>query len=173
MMKKQLLLLGIIVLLPFKLAAFTEYQLKAAFMYNVAKFVKWETPKPPAGNSDINLCILGEDPFEESIEVIKSKTIKQRHLSINNISQKSYLGNCHILFISKSEKNNLDAILKRAAGKSILTISDIDGFSDKGGMIGLAMEANKIKLEINLDNLKKEEIKVSAKLLEIAKTTKK
>lgn len=149
-----------------------EYKVKAAYLYNFAKFVTWpeDTFKDPS--LPLGICIFGDDPFGDAIDVIKDKNVKGKKLEIKQSSGKSELMGCHILFISPSENKNLSGILKNIKNKHMLTVSDMNKFAHRGGMINLKQVKDKIRLEINHEAAKQSGLKVSSKLLKIAKVIK-
>ncbi len=151
---------------------FQEYTVKAVFVYNFAKFVEWppeafETPETP-----LYLCVLGDDPFGDALESIKGKVVQERNLLIRHLSKIEDLEECHILFISVSKKKQLPSILRKIKDLHILSVADMEGFARRGGIIGLLKEKNRIRLEINTDAADRSIIKISSKLLSLAKIIK-
>lgn len=146
-----------------------EYLLKAAFLYNFAKFVEWPADSFKNESAPIHLVILGPDPFGSALETIREKSVKGRKLVIKRISRIENLEDCHLLFISASEKSQIRAILNTLRGNSILTISDLEKFTHLGGIIGLITLDNKIRFEINLEVAQRNRLKISSELLELAK----
>ena len=109
-----------------------EYKVKAAYLYNFTKFIKWPTHAfSSETNSTLNICILGEDPFGSTINLLKNKTAKGHEVSVVYLEELTADSNCHVLFVSRSLKNNVKEILEKVASKNILTVSDIDGFAMK------------------------------------------
>ena len=148
----------------------TEYQIKAAYIYNFAKFVDWPSKAFPNANSPIIIGVLGEDPFGDALEqAVKDKTVNGRKLQVKRFDNVRNVEHCHILFISASEKMRLSKALERAKGLNVLTVSDIGGFARRGGIIGFTTERNKVGFEINVDAAKKAELTVSSQLLKLAK----
>src|SRR3989338_270521 len=84
----------------------TEYEVKAAFIYNFAKFVEW----PADADTTMDLCVLGDDPFGSVIDVIKGKPAREKNIVIKRIKSLQQLKICQILFISNSEKEHLQQI---------------------------------------------------------------
>jgi hypothetical protein len=147
----------------------TEYQLKAAFLLNFAKFVEW----PPAAfaetRSPILLGILGENPFGDAVEqTIRGKTINNRPLMVKQFRLAAEATNCHILFIGASEKARLPEILAAFRGTSVLTVGEMDRFTETGGMINFVRQGNKIRFQINEVAAKSVGLKISSKLLSLA-----
>ena len=180
-MSKFVVWLNIIITLFFvvdnKLKAQTvslsEYQVKAAFLYNFAKFVEWPCKVFSDSSAPIIIGILGEDPFGNDLEqTIKGKTVKGREITIKRSKQIGKLGSCHILFISMSEKGNLKRVLNNFKKSSILTVSEIENFTQYGGIIGFVMKQHNIRFEINMDAAERSGLQISSKLLKVAKVVK-
>ena len=147
----------------------TEYQIKAAFLFNFAKFVRW----PPAAfagvTSPIVVGVLGENPFHDDLaRTIRNKTIDEHPLVIKEFRSPTEATNCHILFISTSEKNRLPEILKGLKGTSVLTVGEMDHFTESGGMINFVLRGKKIRFQINNDEATKAGLKISSKLMSLA-----
>jgi hypothetical protein len=153
-------------------AAPSEYQVKAAFLYNFAKFVEWPPPAFVAADSPITIGILGNNPFGEVLEAtIRNKTINGRQLRVKEITslKDPALKNCHILFISQSERKHLEETLEALKGTSILTVSEIEQFTRAGGMVNFVMEGNKVRFDINDGAAARNGLKISSKLLSLTK----
>jgi len=145
-----------------------EYKIKSAFIYNFAKFIEWPAESFTKDQNTLDLCIIGKDPFGDALDTIRDKIVKGRKLVIRQYSGIEDLKECHIIFISPSEKKNLAGILEKIKDMHMLTVSDMEGFADRGGMITLNKAENKIRLEINLDAAQQSGLKVSSKLLKLA-----
>ncbi|MBI3667943.1 MAG: YfiR family protein [Acidobacteria bacterium] len=146
-----------------------EYQVKAAFLFNFAKFVEWPAEKLGDGSNPIIVGILGKDPFGSSIdETFRGKTVNGRDVIVRRISQASDAGRCHILFVASSEKGRLEEILLSVASSSVLTVSEIKQFVERGGMISFTTDENKVRLEINVGAAERAGVKISSKLLKLA-----
>ncbi len=173
------MLLGLMLILPRALYAdksvsdieASEYQVKAAYLYNFMKFVEWPDHIFSDEYSPIVLGILGDDPFGTDIDAMfAGKSVKNRPVLIKRLGIEDSLKACHVLFISDSEKDNLEDIfhskLKQAP---VLSVSDISGFSQAGGIINLIYEDNHIVFTINIKALKSASISMSSRLLKLAK----
>jgi YfiR/HmsC-like len=146
-----------------------EYQIKAAIIFNFAKFVEWPTAALPEANSPIIIGILGTNPFGDNLEkTMRNKTVEDHPLVIKQFHSAAEAVKSHVLFISNSEKDKLPDVLKALAGSSVLTVSEMDGFNEKGGMISFLMEGTKIRFKINNDTATKSGLKISSKLLSLA-----
>lgn len=143
-----------------------EYQVKAAMLYNVAKFVEWQ-----GGNTGtpMQVCVFGKNPFGAAFDSLRGKTVHGRPLNIRQVSRAEEIGSCQILFISSSERRNLPAILGSGALPGVLTISDMDRFAAAGGMVGFVEVDGKIRLEVNLEAAQQAQLKIGAQMLKLAR----
>jgi hypothetical protein len=147
----------------------TEYQIKAAFIFNFAKFVEWPATALPKPTSPIVIGILGENPFHDDLEkTIRNKTVEDHPLVIKEFHSTTEVTNCHILFISNSETARLPQILKGLEGASILTVGEMERFNESGGMINFVFEGTKIRFKINNEAATRTGLKISSKLLSYA-----
>lgn len=148
----------------------TEYQIKAAFLYNFAKFVEWPAEAFPDTRAAIHLCVVGEDPFGDVLEqTVSGKAIHGRPLAIKRLKSDQDLKVCQILFISSSEKWRLVPILGSLRGSSVLTVGETQRFAQLGGMINFILEESKVRFEINVEAAERVRLKMSAKLLSLAR----
>jgi hypothetical protein len=146
-----------------------EYLIKAAYLYNFTKFVEWPSEAFKDNLSPINLYILGTDPFGEALNSIRDKTVKGRRISIKHVNHIEEISECHILFISASEKENLRHILNTLKNSAILTVSEMEQFAQRGGIINFITVENRIHFEINPDASQHSGLKISSQLLKLAK----
>ena len=146
-----------------------EYAIKAAFLYNFAKFVEWPLQSFEDSTTPIILCILGKDPFGVFLKPIKDKTVKGKKIIIKYSPKIDDMEKCHVLFVGKSEDKQLVRILARIRDWNVLTVSDIGDFAQRGGIIGLTKEEDEIHFEINLEASKMADLKISSRLLKIAR----
>ena len=143
-----------------------EDEVKASFVYNFAKFVEWPTDKI---NGYINLCILGDSPLGFSaLKAIDGRSAQDKQLVTKLLAKSDELTGCHIAFIAVSEHNKLAQLLKAAHQQHVLTISDMEGFAEAGGAIGLMKTDNKIRFEINLLAAKDAGLVINSRLLNLA-----
>lgn len=143
----------------------TEYQVKAAYIYNFAKFVEW----PPGVSGDINVCVLGDDPFGDDLSIIEGKRVLSRKIAIREVASYRNSAGCDIIFISYSEEYHLTQLLKYLKRYPVLTIGDTEGFADKGVMINFYMENRTVRFEINPRAAGSAGLRISSSLLRIAK----
>jgi YfiR/HmsC-like len=152
----------------------TEYQLKAAFIYNFARFVEWPSLTGADASPPMVIGILGEDPFGRDIDdAIEGKAANGRRLVVKRFSSLKQFTPCSILFVSASQGNNLKQIFAAAAGAGALTVGETDGFAEAGGVIHYTMREGRIRLIINRAAAERAGLRISAKLLSLAKVIRK
>ena len=149
----------------------SEYEVKAAFLYHFAQFVEW----PPETFKDLGAplvyCTIGEDPFHGSLDAaLNGKTIGARSLRVRHLKQPSELQGCHVVFLGEKEKKLFPTVLELLKGSPVLIVGESGHFVQDGGTIGFFLEENKIRFEINLEAAEKAKLKISSRLLALAKT---
>lgn len=144
-----------------------EYQVKAAFIYNFINFVDW--PAESFGSSKLNICIAGEDPFGRAFDSIKNETIRGKKLAVRPFRFSEESRGCQIVFIAASERKHTGRILKSIGNANVLTVSDTAESVKQGVMIGFFIENDKVRFAINNTAAKRAGLKISAKLLKLAK----
>ena len=147
----------------------SEYELKAAFLYNFAKFVEWPAGTFPDETAPIVVGVVGDDPFNGSLDSVGGKSANGRQVAIRRLSASQDLRSCHMLFVSSSERKRLPQIVAIIDGASVLTVGEMEGFASNGGMIRLTMEDNRVRFEINAGTARRARLKISSKLLSLAK----
>jgi len=160
--------LALVAILPASRAAAgaaDEYSLKAAFLYQFTKYVSW----PSEADGPIAICVLGDDPFGPILdETLAEKTATGQSLVARRIGSIRESTACRIVFVSRSERANLDATLAALADRPILTVADMDGFPQRGGMINLTRDKERIRLEVNPGNAERAGLKIRSELLRLA-----
>lgn len=145
----------------------TESQVKAAYLFNFGKFVRW----PVLANSvnSLQICVLGKNSFGTVLDAtVKGEAISGKPVTTRNIPSMHEADGCHILFVSMSEETRLSAILASAKRLPVLTVSDIPRFAERGGMIGFVNQEDRIRFEVNIAPLEDSGINVSSELLKVA-----
>ena len=146
----------------------SEYQVKAAFIFNFPNFVDWPEGALPYTTTTLNIGILGKDPFGDAFAPFLSRAVKGRKLFIRRSTRLQELPFCHILFICESEKKYLPQILEHFRGRPVLTVGETEGFAQAGVMINLVLKGNNVGFEVNVDAVERARLKLSAKLLLLA-----
>jgi hypothetical protein len=159
--------------LPVTAAAPTEYQVKAVFLFNFSQFVDWPPAVFASPRSPITICVLGHDPFGAALDdIVQGEVVNGRPLEVQRYRRVEELGSCHILFIDRSEQSRLSEILAQLSGRSVLTVSDMEDFAQRGGMIRFLTVGKKIRLRVNLDSAQAASLTISSKLLRPAEIVK-
>jgi hypothetical protein len=162
----------------------TEYELKAAFIHKFMVFTDWPQDKLPDPNQPFVLTIIGDDPFGDAFQPLKDEMVKGRKVVINRLkgidsldesdaASRDKLSHAlmrsQVIFVCSSEQKHIKEILRMVTGRSILTVADMPGFVESGGMVGLGVEKAKIRFEVNSTAVSRAELKMSSQLLRLAK----
>ncbi len=153
---------------PLARAQPTEYQLKAVFLLNFARYVEWPAEALPQSGR-IEVCVLGRDPFGDALDVIDGKRAQERLVEVRLLALPEQATGCHLLFLSGSEERKMRAVLREVEGLPVLTVSDIEGFAEAGGGIGFATVDDRIRFDVNSRTLQRAQLKASAQLMKIAR----
>ena len=146
-----------------------EYQIKATFLYNFAKFVEWPDDKLSA-DSPILVGIYGKDPFGATLDhALRGKTVNGRVLEVRRLDGLEHVKQYHILFISSAEKKHLGRILSALGDASVMTVGESDNFAQQGGMVNFVRKESSVALEINVSAAGRARIQISSKLLKLAR----
>lgn len=149
--------------------AVSEYDVKAAFLLNFVRFVDWSEQTRSRTGNELILGIAGEDPFGNALNLIRGVKVKNRTLVVKSSVNSNSLADCDILFISASEKDRLPSLMATLKELPILTVSEIEGFAQRGGIINFIIVGNKVHFEVNPDAAKHVGIHISAQLLKLAR----
>lgn len=147
-----------------------EYQIKAVCVLNAARFISWPTGAFDSADSPLIVGILGDNPFGSILQdVVKGETVQQRRIVVRRVTL-SEAATVHVLFISHSERDHLEGILRALGDSNVLTISEIDRFTQSGGMLGLALARGKIRFEVNQDAAHRAQLKIDSQFLLLARS---
>ena len=148
----------------------SEYEVKGAFLFNFTKFVEWPDSSFSNAQAPIVIGIIGEDPFGDSLlRIIGGQKAQGRAILIIKYRRGDDVRRSHVLFISTSERQHSAEILAGLQDASVLTVSDIDGFAEAGGTMQFVMQENRVHFIVNLDAATQSKLRVSAKLLALAR----
>lgn len=151
-----------------------EYHVKAAFLFNFAKFVEWPTQTFKTAADPIVICVLGQNPFGNALEeTIRGKSVGGRTFSVREISDTQRPWGCQILFVNSSEGKQFRSVIGRIKGAGVLSVGEAEGFTADGGVINLRVERGNVRLEINVAAAEYTEIHISSKLLSLAQIVRK
>ena len=150
-------------------AAVPEYDVKAALIYRISKFIQWPESVFAGNGGTLRLCIIGHDDFGASIDSLAGRRVQGQTLSIERMAgAEQYAGNCQLAFISRSERGRLPYVLGVLGRNPVLTVSDIDNFAAQGGMIGFTTSDSKLAFQINPAASRNAGLQIGAQLLQLA-----
>jgi len=144
----------------------SEYEVKAAFLYNFTRFVSW--PRGEDASEALDVCIFGEDPFGDLLDPIRGRKSQGRELKLRYPDNIEGLAGCDVLYIGQSQARNLDELLDVARQNRALTVSDLPDFVRKGGIVGYVKQGNVIRFEISLEAANEAGLTINSRLLELA-----
>jgi YfiR/HmsC-like len=151
-------------------ASTVEYQVKAAFLYNFAKFIEWPTDSFASQKSPMNFCIFGHDPFGSALdEVLRGKSVNNREFLARRITEDAELKTCQLVFVSWQEDKRLPEVLSSVKGASVLVVGESTDFAGRGGTVQFFLDENKLRFAVNLEAAKRARLQISSKLLALAK----
>jgi len=148
---------------------FSEYEVKAAWLLNFARFVTWPTNAFNSSNAPIVVGIVGKDSFGRSLEkAFNGKAVKGRPIVIKRSVPDQEMHQCHILFVSASEYRRFKDISEKLRTNAVLTVGEADDFLDAGGMVNFVLKEKSIRFEINVQAAQTAGLKLEANLLKVA-----
>lgn len=146
-----------------------EYKVKAAFLFNFARFVTWPAYKFETPESPIDICVLGSDPFDGVLDdTVRDKSINGRPLRVRRALRPDELRRCHVVFSGETDPARLQALLGALAGHAVLTVHEADD-TQAGGVVRFLIEDDRVRFEINTAAAARENLQLSAKLLGVAR----
>lgn len=143
-----------------------EYEVKAGYLFNFAKFVRW----PGEAQLEVfRLCVMGHDPFGPVLEQVGGKTVRGRPVRIRRVDEPGEARTCHILFIGGREAARTQILLEKLGNRPVLTVGESEGFAERGGVVNLYREGRHIRFAINVDAAERAGLQVSSQLLGLAR----
>jgi hypothetical protein len=142
-----------------------EYQLKAAFLYNFAKYVEWPAHSFADAQSPIVIGVLGSNPFGgELTKAVSGRTINGRAIMVVYVHSPAAARRTQVLFVSAAEDSSLADLLAVLKGCAVLTVGESDAFAAQGGIIKFARMNDSLRFAINRDAARQAGLKISAQL---------
>jgi hypothetical protein len=148
-------------------AGLSELQVKSAYVFNFIKFVEWPAGAIKTGDK-LRLCVIGNDDLQASLSALNGHKAGVHELQIMQADNSAVWNTCHVLFIGEHEQRRLVPIIKSLGNAHVLTISDIQGFAERGGGIGLLTRNDKMLFEVNLASTRKAGLRLSSQMLNLA-----
>lgn len=147
-----------------------EYRVKAAFLFHFTQLVDWPPDALGDEKAPLTLCTVGEDPFKGDLDgMVEGKRIGVRTFRVQHFKETQDIRSCQVIFIGAGERSHVPALLAELQDARVLTVGETDGFVKQGGMIGFFLENNKVRFEINLEAAERAKLKISSRLLLLAK----
>ena len=145
-----------------------EYAIKAAYLYNFAKFVEWPPTAFATPDDSLLICVIGDNPFGDALTNLRGKLVGHHPVTVQELSSPADAPGCHIVFIARSQQLRLKSLLTTLGSRPILTVSDIENFTQVGGIIGLTEVEQRIQFVINTAAVRRAGLTVSSQLLKLA-----
>ena len=150
-----------------------EYRVKLAFLYNFTQFIEWPPEAFHDAEAPLLICVAGQDPFPTEVEQgLRGRVVGGHAIEIRRLRANDNPKACHMVFIPAGERKMAERIAAGTKGSSTLTVGETEGFAEQGGMINLTLDRNKLRFEINLAAALQARLKMSSKLLALAKIVK-
>lgn len=146
-----------------------EDRIKAAFVYNFIKFVEWPNSAFRNPSAYLHVCVWGPKPDTGALDTLRGKTAKKRPIHVVYTQDTDRLRHCHVLYLSKKSGLSFKAVIDSISGKSILSVSDISGFAENGGLIGLFRSDDRVRFAINLKAAQRSGLRMSSRLLKFGR----
>ena len=163
----------LLVLLVVRMAnaqAVSEYQVKAAYLYNFAKFVEWPAQKFTNSAAPFQLCVLDDASFiAELNRLVQGRSIAGRAVKVIAVQSADEAGNCHVLFVSSSRADQVRHSLEVLSHRSVLTVGETKNFCDQGGIINFVLQDDRVQFEVNHKAANAAGLQISSRLLSVAK----
>lgn len=169
---RRILLIILIVIFSLQVVALppSEYQIKSALIFNFLRFVELRGDR--VINNEIILCSFDKNPLNSEVRHLHNKSLGEKKILFSEIYSENEIDKCSVLIVDKKDKESLVRIIDKSYKLGILLISDNDGYGEMGVVINMYIEDEKVKFEINLEAANKSEIKISSRLLSIARIVK-
>lgn len=145
-------------------AVVDEYAVKAAIAYNIARYTEW----PKRNEREFTFCVIGDHNAYSGFSLLGKKQLYTLPINVKHIQKLSDVSTCSVLFVSKDSRNLLPRIHAATANQPILTIGEMPGFNESGGVVNLLTRDDKIIFFISRKSAKTANLKVSSKLLRLA-----
>jgi hypothetical protein len=147
--------------------AMPDYQIKAAFLYHFTQFIEWPTGE---ANEPLVICVAGDNALRRSVgELTRGKVVGSRAIEVREIKEPEETHTCHLMFLTSALNPKLPRYLAAVRALDVLTVGEPPGFLDRGGMIELFLEDNRIRFDINEQALRDAHLRASSRLLRLAR----
>lgn len=150
-----------------------EYKVKAAYLYNFVKFIDWPDSAFGDASAPVTICVLGEDRFEGILEkAVAGKEVRGHGVVVRSLGAGAPTpasAECQILFVSPSEQGRVAEILADVAEAPVVTVGEMAGFAESGGILNFTIDGGRVKVELNMEAANRAGLRVSGKLQQVTK----
>jgi hypothetical protein len=149
----------------------SDAAVKAGFVYNIAKFTEWPTEVFASGTAPLQLCAVGLPPLQGKLGLLIGRAVQGHAVNLRLNPRADELSTCQILYVDDTEARRAGALIGLVAASPVLTVSDIDGFAESGGIIGLYLDGDRVRFNVNLRAARQAGLKLSAQVLRLGRVT--
>ncbi len=147
---------------------YTEYEVKATYLYRLPSFFEWPASAWPAEGEALNTCILGRDPFGETLSFFEGRALRKRRFRVHRVADVTSSAKCHIVFVSKRDERRTRDVIAQLSGRAVLTVGEGREFALWGGNVAFVIDQERVRLAVNESSSRRAGLTVSSKLLEFA-----
>lgn len=144
-------------------------ELMAAYLYNFTRFVEWPAAQFPSPLTPLVVCTPDAEALDGHLLRVHGRLAQNRRVVVRQVKSGESLGECQVLFIPAKEITLMDEWLAAAAGKPVLTVSNSAGFTERGGMVGLFVEGDRVQFDIQRERTVAAGLRVSSRLMALAR----
>lgn len=149
----------------------SEYDVKAAYLFNFGKFVRFAPSDAVIKRQSFDICVVGEDPFGHTLdELTANEQLDSKPVHVVRVKTAAEAHGCAIAYLSASGATQVETDLNALRGQPILTVSDAPNFLQRGGMMQFVTVANHVRFSVNLDAVRSAQLSLSSELLRVAKS---
>jgi hypothetical protein len=146
----------------------SEYQVKAAYLYNFAKFIQWPESAFASAKAPLVIGVFGKDPFKGELAPLTARKVRDRSIEVRTYTDAGKIDQCHLLYIAPAQAKQFAQLAQTLSSKPIVTVGDRTNFARAGGIIQFVTKRDRLRFIVNLDQARKINIKISAQLLALA-----
>jgi len=146
----------------------TEVTLKGAFLFNFARFTEWPADALQP-DTTVSACVFGDRAVADAFaKTVKGKQLAGRAIAVTTIAANESIPPCHLLYLSGVAEARIAEIVSTLRDTPVLTVSDSDTFTKRGGIVQIFVESGKMKFRINSRSARRARLQLSSRLLALA-----
>jgi hypothetical protein len=148
-----------------------EYEVKAAYLYNIVNFVTWPPDAFSAPADPLHVCVYGMDPFGHALDnAMQNGTSNGRPVQVLRTADTSVLPTCELVFVPGTNTDLIEQAVRVTAQRPVLTVGEAPEFLRRGGMIAFVVDAGRVRVDVNLQSATARGLTLSSRLLQVART---